>query len=44
MPTVIFKMDNEQDLLHGTGKSAQCYVAALMERSLGEYGYMYIHG
>ena len=28
--TVIFKMDNQQDLLYSTWNSAQCYVAAWM--------------
>ena len=41
--TAIFKMDNK-DLLYGTGNSAQCYVAARMEGSLGENGYLYTYG
>ena len=33
--TAIFKMDNHKDLLHCTGMSAQCHVAAWMG---GEFG------
>ena len=38
--TAIFKMDNQKDLLHSTGNSAQCYVAAWMG---GEFGGKPIH-
>ena len=31
-------------LLHNTGNSGQCYVAAWMGREFGENGYMYIYG
>ena len=43
-PLLYLKWITNKDLLHGTGNSAQCYVAALMERSFGENGYMYMHG
>ena len=33
-----------KDLLDSTGNSAQCHVAAWMEGSLGEKGYMYMSG
>ena len=33
-----------KDLLSSTGNSAQCHVAAWMEGSLGENGYMYVYG
>ena len=33
-----------KDLLDSTGNSAQCHVAAWMEGSLGEKGYMYKSG
>ena len=38
------KWITNKDLLYSTGNSAQCYVAAWMERSLGENGYMYMFG
>ena len=38
------KWITNMDLLYSTGNSAQCYVAAWMERSLGENGYMYMFG
>ena len=33
--TAIFKMDNQKDLLHSTGNSAQCYVTTWMEQEFG---------
>ena len=38
------KWITNKDLLYSTGNSAQCYVAAWMERSLGENGYRYMFG
>ena len=42
--TALFKMDNRQDVLYSTGASAQCYLAAWTEGSLGENGYMHMYG
>ena len=41
-----FKWITNKVLLHSTGNSAQCYVAALpgWEGSLGENGYVYMYG
>ena len=39
-----FKPITNKDLLYSTRSSAQCYMAAWMQRSLGENGYMYMHG
>ena len=38
------KCITNKDLLQSTWKSAQCYVASWMGRSLGENGYMYMYG
>ena len=39
------KWVTNKDLLHSTGKSAQCSVAAWMGGEFGrESGYMYMHG
>ena len=35
MHTAVFKMDNQQGLLYSTGNSAECYVAARMEKEFG---------
>ena len=43
--TAIFKMDNHKDLLHCTGMSAQCHVAAWMGGQFGgEWICVYIYG
>ena len=42
MYTLLYlKWITNKDLLYSTGNSAQCYVAACMECSLGENGYIY---
>ena len=40
---VHFKRINNKSLLYSTGISAQCYVAAGWERSLGENGNIYMY-
>jgi len=42
--TSVFKTDNQQNVLYSTWNSAQHYVAAWMGGSLGESGYMFLHG
>ena len=45
MSTLLYlKWKANKDLLHSTGNFAQCHVAAWMEGSLGENGYMYVYG
>ena len=45
MYTLLYlKWITNKDLLYSTGDSAQCYVAAGGEGSLGEIGYMYMCG
>ena len=45
MYTVLYlKRITNKDLLYCTWNSVQCYVAALMERSLEENGYIYMYG
>ena len=45
MYTLLYlKWKTNKDLLYSTGNFAQCYVAAWMEGSLGENGYMYVYG
>ena len=39
-----FKWRSNKDLLHSTGNSAQCYVAAGMRENLGEIRYMRMYG
>ena len=38
------KQITSKDPLHSTGNSAQCYVQAGWEGSLGEHGYVYVYG
>ena len=42
--TVVLKWITNKDLLSSTGNSAQCHVAAWMEGSLGEKGYINLYG
>ena len=43
--TVLYlKWTANKNLLCSTENSAECYVAAGWERSLGENGYMYMYG
>ena len=45
MCTLLYlKWITNKDLLHSTGNSAQCYVAAQMREEFEENGYMYMHG
>ena len=46
MYTLLYlKWVTNKDLLHSTGHSTQCYVAAWMEAEFGqEWRYMYMHG
>ena len=42
--TYFTQYNNQQDLLHSTGNSAQCYMAAWMGGESRENGYMYRSG
>ena len=44
MYTLLYLWITNKVLLYSKGNSAQCYVAAWMEREFGENGYMSMYG